>query len=281
MGTQRLQGFTAKGATLQKNVMHSKKLRYRSVKIAFFSILSFAYTKTVIMKKLFLLILLAFVIIPGNTQGNRPVTIVTFGNSTTAPRAGVQKVYARRLHEKLDSIGIANTVINAGVPSSHTGSIKDNNFAKVIHGMDRFDTAVLKHHPDWVTINFGLNDAYQDKGQHTPSRIPLKQFKKNINYFIRRIEKQDGRVILLTPNPLGSRYEPYRYNRVKEYANAIRKIARRKHLPLVDSWQLFYNHANALGQSIDVLFTDGIHPNDEGHRLIAAALTQIISQRGD
>ncbi|MBO9592568.1 MAG: lipolytic protein G-D-S-L family [Niabella sp.] len=231
------------------------------------------------MKKLFLFPLLVFIAISGNGQNRRPLTIVTFGNSTTALRASVQKVYALRLHEQLDSLGIANTVINSGVPSSHSGSIKDNSFAKVIHAMDRFDTAVLKHHPDWVTINFGLNDAYQDKGQGTPSRIPLKQFKKNISYFIRRIEKQGGKVILLTPNPLGSKFEQYRYDRVKAYADVIRKIARKKHLHLVDSWLLFYNYTNALHQPLDALFTDSIHPNDTGHQLIATALAQIISGR--
>lgn len=156
------------------------------------------------MKTLLLATLLILSFITGHSQTRRPVTIVTFGNSTTARRSGVQKVYAQRLHEKLDSAGIANRVINSGVPSSHTGSIKDNSFAKVVHAMDRFDTAVLKYHPDWVTINFGLNDAYQDKGRHTPSRIPLKQYKKNITYFITRIQKQGGRVVLLTPTRWGA-----------------------------------------------------------------------------
>ena len=149
-----------------------------------FALPSLAHTKPVNMKKWFLPVLLLFIVNLIHAQGNRPVTIVTFGNSTTAPRKGVQKVYAQRLHEKLDSSGIANRVINSGVPSSHSGSVRDNDFAKVIHGMDRFDTAVLKHHPDWVTINFGLNDAYQDKGAGTPSRIPLKQFKKNLLPFL-------------------------------------------------------------------------------------------------
>lgn len=245
-----------------------------------FCVIFVTHTKIADMKKWFLPILLLFIINLSHAQSKRPVTIVTFGNSTTAPRKGVQKVYAQRLHEKLDSNGIANLVINSGVPSSHSGSIKDNDFAKIIHGMDRFDTAVLKHHPDWVTINFGLNDAYQDKGAGTPSRIPLKQFKKNIEYFIRQIEKQGGHVILLTPNPLGSRFEQFRADRVKAYADAIRKIAKRKHLHLIDSWQLFYNYANAQHQPLDTLFTDSIHPNDEGHQLIADALYQILGTQG-
>ena len=88
--------------------------------------------------------------------------IVAFGNSTTAFRKGVDKVYSVRLQEKLTQAGICACVVNSGVGSSHTGSIKDNDFAKVKHGMDRFKTDVLDLRPNWVIINFGLNDAYQD-----------------------------------------------------------------------------------------------------------------------
>lgn len=206
------------------------------------------------------------------------LTIVAFGNSTTAPRRGVKKVYAVRLNEALTNLEISNKVINSGVGSSHTGSIKDNDFAKVKHGMDRFDTAVLAYNADWVIINFGLNDAYQDDGINGKSRIPLKKYRKNILYFIKKIEKQGGKVILLTPNPLGSRYERFRYEQVKKYADCIRQIARKKNIELVDSWRLFYKYAayNGLGNNIDSLFTDGIHPNDTGHTLIADAIAEII-----
>lgn len=206
------------------------------------------------------------------------LTIVAFGNSTTAPRRGVKKVYAVRLNEALTNLEISNKVINSGVGSSHTGSIKDNDFAKVKHGMDRFDTAVIAYNADWVIINFGLNDAYQDDGISGKSRIPLKNYRKNILYFIKKIEKQGGKVILLTPNPLGSRYECFRYEQVKKYADCIRQIARKKNIELVDSWRLFYKYVayNGLGNNIDSLFTDGIHPNDTGHTLIADAIAEII-----
>ena len=85
--------------------------------------------------------------------------VVAFGNSVTAPRKGIEKVYAARIQEKLHEAGICSQVINSGVPSSHSGSITENNFAKVRHGMDRFQTDVLSHNPNWVIISFGLNDA--------------------------------------------------------------------------------------------------------------------------
>lgn len=227
-------------------------------------------------KKICCFLVLLFPAMVITAQNTKELTIVCFGNSTTAYRKNIKKVYSIRLHEMLDSAGIKNKVFNSGVGSSHTGSIKDNSFAKVVHAMDRFDTTVLKHHPDWVTINFGLNDAYQDSGDGTASRIPLKTFKKNIKYFIEKIKQQHGNIILLTPNPQTSTYEEFRRERVKQYADAIRKIAKRKRTYLIDSWQLFYNWGKNKPDGIDSLFLDKLHPNDEGHRLIADELYKII-----
>lgn len=46
-------------------------------------------------------------------QEKKELTIVTFGNSTTAPRKGIEKVYAIRIHEALTDAGIPNKVINS------------------------------------------------------------------------------------------------------------------------------------------------------------------------
>jgi lysophospholipase L1-like esterase len=209
-------------------------------------------------------------------QQQHKLVIVTFGNSTTAPRAGVNKVYAVRINELLTAAGIDNTVINAGIGGSHTGSIKDNSFIKIEHAMDRFDKSVLNNHPDWVTMNFGLNDAYQDQGEHGPSRIPVDKYRENLTYFIDQIQKQNGHVILLTPNPLGKKYEIWRYNRVKQYMKVTKKLARKKHIPLINSWKLFYGYVKNNPKGIDLLLMDGIHPNDTGHQLIADAIAKII-----
>ena len=229
------------------------------------------------MNKIILLFIVTFFF--SNSYSQKEISIVCFGNSTTAFRRGVKKVYSVRLHEKLDSAGIKNRVINAGVGSSHTGSIKDNDFAKVVHAMDRFDTSVLRHHADWVTINFGLNDAYQDKGPGTPGRIPLKQYKKNIRYFIRKVRRQGSKVILITPNPQTSTYEEFRREQVKKYADAVKKISKCKNTYFIDSWKLFYDWGKDKPGNIDSLFQDKLHPNDGGHELVAEAIFEIIKKR--
>ena len=203
---------------------------------------------------------------------------VAFGNSTTAHRRGVDSVYSVRLQKLFDNHLMPVKVINSGVGSSHTGSIEDNSFAKVRHGRDRFEQDVMSYSPDWVVINFGLNDAYQDSGEGGEPRISLEAYRKNIEYFIDSIEQIGGKVILMTPNPLGSRYEEFRKDQVRRYAAEIEKIAAERKLLIINSWNLFYEDSLNRDRpgDIDYLFSDGIHPNDRGHQILAEELYKKI-----
>jgi|UniRef100_UPI004049C261 lysophospholipase L1-like esterase len=212
-------------------------------------------------------------------QDKKELVIVTFGNSTTAPRKGIEKVYAVRIHEGLIEAGIPNKVINSGIGGSHTGSIKDNNLPKIEHGRDRFEKAVLSHHPDWVTLNFGLNDAYQDKGEGTSSRIALESYIANLTYFIREIKKINGKIILLTPNPLSSKLEQFRHERLKLYKDAVIKLAKSENVELINTWKLFHRYAKNDPKGMEGLLPDGTHPMDIGHQLIADEMIKIIKKK--
>ena len=216
-----------------------------------------------------------------SAQGDKELLIVTFGNSTTAPRKGVDSVYAVRIHKLLGEAGIQNKVINSGIGGSHSGSIKDNDYTKIEHGMDRFEKAVLNHRPDWVTLNFGLNDAYQDKGIGTSSRIPVEKYIENLTYFINQIKKDNGKIIVLTPNPVGSKLDSFRYERLTQYRKAAKSIAKANHVYFIDSWKLFYRYTRKDPKSIDSLLPDGTHPNDVGHKLVADAIVKIIKKVED
>ena len=121
------------------------------------------------------------------------LTIVAFGDSTTAPR-GALVVYATLLERRMADAGIAGCVINAGLGGDTTAM-----------GRSRFERDVLGHKPRIVIIQFGINDAcvdVWDKPPKTQPRLSIGEYETNLRFFIASIRRQCGDVILMTPNPI-------------------------------------------------------------------------------
>ncbi|WP_372936209.1 SGNH/GDSL hydrolase family protein [Mariniphaga sediminis] len=206
-----------------------------------------------------------------------PLTIVAFGNSITATRKTIDKVYAQRLPEELLEHGITAEVINSGIPGSHTGHITDNNLFKIKHALDRFELDVLAYNPDIVIIGFGTNDAHIDSNKRNgKSRIPLGMYRKNMEYMINQLRDRGTQVILVAPNILGNRYENFQNKRLLKYVRVVRNLADKYKLGLVDNYKLFVDYEKRTGESYEGLMLDGVHPNDLGHELIARELTKAI-----
>lgn len=209
----------------------------------------------------------------------KKLIVVAFGNSITATRKTINQVYAQRLPQILATKGVTAEVINAGVPGSHTGSIKDHSLFRIQHGRDRFESDVLAHHPDLVIIGFGTNDAHIDGSDSDgPSRIPLKDFEKNLTFMIKSLQEKQVKVILLAPNALGVKFPAFQNDRLMLYVNTVRALSRTYQTGLVDNFKLFMEHAKNTGRPMDDLLLDGIHPNDSGHQLMANELVKEIIQ---
>ena len=74
------------------------------------------------------LVSFALIAAPSSTLAEetpKPLTIVAFGDSTTAVRHTVKQVYADRLPPLLAACGSEAEVINTGIGGSHTGRLKD------------------------------------------------------------------------------------------------------------------------------------------------------------
>lgn len=226
----------------------------------------------------FLALMFMFTYSNTHAQTTDTLKIICFGNSTTAPRKNIEKVYPQRLDEYFHKKGIPARIFNASIPGSHAGSISENAFHKVAHGLDRFDTAVLAKNPDWVIISFGINDSWQDHGANTPARISLDQFRNHLTHFINKIQAAGGKAILLTPNPLGTKFETFRKHQLKKYRNQCIQIARKKEVALVDAWKIFHVSSKNSKLGVDKFLLDGMHPNDLGHALMADAIISIITR---
>jgi acyl-CoA thioesterase-1 len=215
--------------------------------------------------------------IKSETKGQDQLTIVAFGNSITATRNTVKQVFAQRLPGLLKVKGINVRLINSGIGGSHTGRLIDNDRHKRRHALDRFETDVLEHKPDVVTIGFGTNDAYIDsKIEGGSSRIPLDKYAENLSYMITELQKSGAKVILIAPNALGKIQGDLQNERLVQYVEKVRKLSKKYGTGLVDNFKMFMEYHKVPGQNMDVLMLDGTHPNDQGHEMIAELIFKEI-----
>lgn len=206
--------------------------------------------------------------------------IVFFGDSITARWPSVERVFAQRVPELLAQQGIVCDAVISGMGSSHSGRLEDNDFAKVRHGLERFEAEVLAHDPDIVVIGFGTNDAYIDSNIPTgDSRISLEKYEANLAYMIRALQERGVKVILRTPCPFAFPEDRmYQDKRLQQYARVVRGLARRYRTGLSDNYKLFKSYG-ASQDGYMRFFPDGVHPNDEGHALIAQSVAKEIRKK--
>jgi acyl-CoA thioesterase I len=209
-----------------------------------------------------------------------PLTVVAFGDSTTARRESIH-VFAELLEGQTGPGGRSIHVINAGVPGN-----------TIRQARERFLTDVVAKHPDFVTILFGINDSAVDVFDGaTEPRVPLRDYEANLRWMISELQSREIRLILLTPNPvswtdqLRKLYSvaPYRpadpdgWNvLLKDYAEAVRRVGQSEHVPVIDTYRLFESVISAPGHSRNELTIDGMHPNNVGHELLTENILQIL-----
>lgn len=205
-------------------------------------------------------------------------TIVTFGDSVTAPR-GSATVYSTLLAAELACEGRDVTVINAGI-GGHTTK----------NGRDRFAKDVLVKKPAVAVIMFGINDAAIDVWKKPPAtapRVSLADYRQNLSDMVRVLKAPGARVVLMTSNPIhwsdATRklyaQAPYRpedadgFNVVlRDYVQAVREIAQAEGVGLVDVFAAFQAHDAQPGKKPGSLARDGMHPDDAGQRIISDLL---------
>ena len=190
---------------------------------------------------------------------NRAVNIVCHGHSVPAgyfatPMVDTLNAYPHLLHAGLKH-RFPFAVINAIVPA-----IGGENSES---GSARFEENVLRHRPDVITIDYGLNDR----------GIGLEEARASWSGMIEAGLASGARILLLTPTPdvtQGSTYEGEDKHLLCAHADQIRALAAEYGIGLADSLHACMQHCSA-GDVSDILSWSN-HPNRTGHELVAQEL---------
>ncbi len=188
--------------------------------------------------KLILLVPVLFAWVFGAGCGSKPVAntdslnenIICFGDSITAGvGVGRDKSFCAALSRK-----IGKPVINAGVSGDTSAD-----------GLARIEDAVLNKNPKLVIIELGANDFLR--------RIPVEKTLANIDAIVQKVQARGAMAVILAVE--FSPVNDYYYRGYKKIAQKRKALA----VPNIMKGILFDPQ----------LKVDSIHPNTEGHQLIA------------
>jgi hypothetical protein len=157
---------------------------------------------------------------------NRTINLVFHGHSVPSgyfktPFVNTFESYPFLFFKELKEL-YPNAVVNVII----TAKGGENSF----NGEKRFKSDVLTHKPDVLFIDYALNDRVGGG---------IEQSKKAMTKMIKAALKKKIKVILFTPTP----HQNFNYldstNGYEPVANEFRELAKKYHLGLVDSYQLF------------------------------------------
>ncbi len=206
-------------------------------------------------------------------SGQQPVKIVCFGDSITGRyyHTGKDRAYPDMLEIALRRLYPQGQVemLNAGASGQTTRN-----------ALSRLERDVVVRKPDLIIVMFGMNDVMVGD----PRFVPPDEFFDNMTQIVERTLETGAEVVLCTPTavyPMGT-YDfstgSYRSaQKLQEYSEIIRKLADEYQLPVADFYRIF-NHIRANDpETWMLLMSEIIHPNMNGHKIMAEELASIIT----
>ncbi|HEY8502929.1 MAG TPA: GDSL-type esterase/lipase family protein, partial [Gemmataceae bacterium] len=200
-----------------------------------------------------------------------PVKIITLGDSITkGVRPGVkpEETFAALLEAGLRAKGVAAEVVNVGVGGERTDQ-----------AVKRLERDVLSERPRLVTVMYGTNDSYVDRGK-TESRLSPGAYRANLVKLVAELRRHGVTPVLMTEprwaadaRPNGAGENPN--VRLEKFVALCRDVAREQKVPLVDHFAR-WSDAEKEGVNLRDWTTDGCHPNPRGHREIAETMLPVV-----
>ena len=190
---------------------------------------------------------------------NRPAYYMAFGDSITDGDGSTDGAgYRNRLLGKLQRHFGEGVMVNQGVPGTNTD-----------FGANRILGTLAVVRPAYTLILYGTNDWNEASCR---SNFPCHTI-DDLRLMVRRCKNMNSLPVLATIIPSNpDRNIPERNHWVASMNELIRPMAEQEGALLADLEQAFLSPGN-----LPALFSDHVHPNDQGYEIMASAWFQTIA----
>ena len=148
---------------------------------------------------------------------------------------------------------------------------------RVIDLEERWQNDVIDLKPDWLSIMIGINDVWRHFDSSETVQVSTDKFKKVYEKLLERTISKLSGLILLSPYLIEKdKNDPMR-RMMDEYGNIVRNIARKYNAIFVDAQKGFDEYLES--KSASTLAGDRIHPNIQGHCIIADCFLKAIEYK--
>lgn len=183
-------------------------------------------------------------------QAPAPKTILFFGDSLTAGYGlSTEEAFPALIGKELNRQGTKVKVVNAGLSGETSAG-----------GLSRIDW-VLRQPVDVFVLELGANDGLRG--------LPLDQTRKNLQAIVDKVKSKypDVRIVMagmMVPPNMGKEY-------TGEFKNIYPELAKKNGATLMP----FLLEGVAGDEKLNL--PDGIHPNVEGHKIVANNLAKVLT----
>ena len=216
------------------------------------------------------------------------MNILIFGDSITYGVLDTKGGWVARLKEFvdekiLDSIGNGHgeyyrAIYNLGIPGD---KIEDLLKRINIEAASRLDEPEYNIETRMV-FAIGTNDS-QWLFKESKPRVTIEQFEKNLNQLIAEARKYVKEIIFVGLLPVDeaktdpvpwNQLKSYRNTLVKKYNDVIERVAKKEGIYFIEIFNLFS------GKDYKSLMIDGLHPNNEGHKVMFEVVKDDLLKQG-
>ena len=192
-------------------------------------------------------------------------TLVCLGDSITQADPGYVSLLADLIAAKYPERGIH--VVNAGIGGHKAPDMRE-----------RLGRDVLAHHPDWVTINVGINDVWHGMGSGTGG-VSLDVYERDVDAIVQTIQAETtAQVVLVPPTVIGEDVEDPANKLLGQYVGAMERVAKLRGTLLAPVHADFLRTLRT-GQVASPGFrmtTDGVHLNPRGNARLALTILETL-----